>query len=150
MTIPTHLLAGMVIGKLTNNYGAALAGSVLIDLDHIISYSQHKILFKPKVLLKTMRTESDPWQDQRNILHSVFSFAIIIILLALVNFSFGLVFGLAYIAHLTLDMFDSADFHPFFPFKKINLKGPFKFFSLCELLIDLALILTLSFLIFSK
>jgi len=32
MTFPTHILAGLIIGKLTGDYTAALAGSLVMDV----------------------------------------------------------------------------------------------------------------------
>jgi len=34
MTLPTHALLGLIIGKATGNYSFAIASSVLPDIDH--------------------------------------------------------------------------------------------------------------------
>ncbi len=140
MVFPTHLLAGLIIGKITGNFPAAIAGSLVMDLDHTISYFRQGILFKPRQLFKAIRDETDPWGDQRNFLHSVFSWIIFSALLLTINFNFGLTFSIAYFFHLIFDALDSADFYPFFPFRKFVIKGFVKYFSKQEIVLDVFLI----------
>src|SRR3989344_8464640 len=109
MTLPTHVLAGLIIGKITGDFPTALAGSLVMDLDHTISYFRHGILFKPHQLFKAIHNESDLWGDQRNFLHSIFSYVGISVLLLAINFNFGLVFSIAYFFHLVFDALDGAD-----------------------------------------
>ncbi len=143
MILSTHLLTGLIIGKITGNFPAALAGSLVMDLDHTISYFRHGILFKPHQLFKTIRDETDPWGDQRNFLHSIFGWVIFSVLLLTINFNFGLVFSIAYFFHLVLDALDSAVFYPFFPFRKFVIKGFVKYCSKQEIIFDICLILVL-------
>lgn len=143
MTLPTHVLAGLIIGKITGDFPAALAGSLVMDLDHTISYFRHGILFKPRKLFTAVSAEADPWGDQRNFLHSIFSWVVISILLLIINFKFGLIFSIAYFFHLVLDALDSADFYPFFPFRKPAIKGFVKYYSKQEIILDICLILVL-------
>ena len=143
MTLPTHVLAGLIIGKITGDFPTALAGSLVMDLDHTISYFRHGILFKPRKLFKVISDEADPWRDQRNFLHSIFSWVVISSVLLLINFKFGLVFSVAYFFHLLFDAIDSADFYPFFPFRKSVLKGFVKYYSKQEIILDICLVLTL-------
>jgi len=142
MTLPTHALAGLIIGKLTGNFPAAIIGSLAIDLDHIVPYYRHGILFKPRKLLQTLLDQKDSLGNQRNYLHSIFGWIIISIILLAINFNIGLVFSIAYFFHLVLDIFDSSDFWPFFPFKGFVLKGPIKYFSKQEIIFDIILIAT--------
>ena len=141
MTLPTHALAGLIIGKITGDFPTALAGSLVMDLDHTISYFHHGILFKPRELLKAVFDETDPWGDQRNFLHSIFSLAAVSTLLLMFNYELGLVFSIAYFFHLVLDALDGADFYPFFPLKKILIKGFVKYYSRQEIIFDICLIL---------
>ncbi|MFH0969071.1 MAG: metal-dependent hydrolase [Patescibacteria group bacterium] len=141
MTLPTHVLAGLIIGKITGDFPAALAGSLVMDLDHTISYFRHDILFKPCQLFKAISDEADPWGDQRNFLHSIFSWVAISILLLTINFNLGLVFSIAYFFHLVFDALDGADFYPFFPFRKFVIKGFVKYYSKQEIIFDVFLIL---------
>ncbi|OHB23807.1 MAG: hypothetical protein A3J67_02975 [Parcubacteria group bacterium RIFCSPHIGHO2_02_FULL_48_10b] len=115
-----------------------------MDLDHTISYFRHGILFKPRQLFKAISDEADPWVDQRNLLHSIFSWAAISIVLLTINFNFGLVFSIAYFFHLVFDALDGADFYPFFPFKRFVIKGFVKYFSNQEIIFDTCLILVLT------
>ena len=141
MTLPTHVLAGLIIGKITGDFPTALVGSLVIDLDHVVSYFRHGILFKPRQLYKAISDEADPWGDQRNFLHSIFSWIAISVLLLLINFKFGLVFSIAYFFHLVFDALDSADFYPFFPFfKKVVIKGFVKYYSKQEIIFDVCLV----------
>lgn len=148
MTLPTHVLAGLVIGKITGDFPIAIAGSIGMDFDHLISYCRHGILFKPRRLLKALVDESDPWGDQRNLLHNAFVWVAVSIFLFVVNFRLGMIFSIAYLFHLILDALDTADYYPFFPFRTIMLKGFVKyyskqeaFFALCLLVLLLALFL---------
>lgn len=143
MTLPTHVLAGLIIGKITGDFSTALAGSLVMDLDHAISYFYHGILFKPRKLFKAISDEADPWGDQRNFLHSIFSWLIISPILLVINFKFGLIFSIAYFFHLVLDALDSAHFYPFFPLKKFLIKGFIKYYSKQEVVFDICLTLTL-------
>ncbi|OGJ00890.1 hypothetical protein A3I95_02210 [Candidatus Nomurabacteria bacterium RIFCSPLOWO2_02_FULL_44_12] len=44
MTLPSHIALGLIIGKVTGNYGLAISTSVLIDCDHFISLYKHGVL----------------------------------------------------------------------------------------------------------
>lgn len=77
MTLPTHFLLGMILGKVTGNYPIAIAASVIIDLDHLQSYISHGIILKPKKLWKTLTDQNDPWGDQRGVLHNIAFFGIV-------------------------------------------------------------------------
>ena len=143
MTIPTHVLARIKIRKITGDFPTALAGSLAMDLDHTISYFRHGILFKPRQLWKAIHDEADPWGDQRNFLHSIFSWIVISIVLLTINFNFGLVFSIAYFFHLVFDALDSADYYPFFPFREFVIKGFVKYFSKQEIIFDICLVAVL-------
>ena len=145
MTIPTHILVGLIIGKVTGNFSVAIAGSLVMDLDHTISYFRHGILFKPKKLLAVASNVADPWGDQRNFLHSIFSWIIISLLFSFIDLRLGAIFSVAYFCHLILDALDSADFYPFFPFfKKIVIKGFVAYYSKQEIAINACLIFVLA------
>lgn len=143
MTLPTHVLAGLIIGKITGDFSTAIVASLVIDLDHTISYFRHDILFKPRKLFKIISSEADPWGDQRNFLHSAFSWVVISSILLLINFSFGLVFLIAYFFHLFFDALDGADLYPFFPSKKFVIKGVIEYYSKQEIIFDVCLIFVL-------
>lgn len=143
MTLPTHLLAGLIIGKLTGNYTAAIAGSLLIDLDHIVSFYRHGILFKLKKLIKEISDEKDPWKDQRNYLHNIFVWAAISVILCLINFNFGIIFSICYAVHFVFDALNTVNFYPFYPSKKFPVKGFIKYGTRRELIFDLFLIIVL-------
>ncbi|MDO8561689.1 MAG: metal-dependent hydrolase [bacterium] len=123
MTFPTHILAGLIIGKLTGDYTAALTGSLVMDVDHLFSYHRHGILLKPKRILRESLTAEDPWGDQKNFLHSAQSWFFVSLLLSIIDLKFGLIFSGAYLVHLILDAM-TGEFYPFYPYKKSLIKKP--------------------------
>ena len=135
-----HLLAGLIIGKLFGNYVIALIGALFLDLDHLIPYIKHKIIFKPKKLWKTITNSKDNYGNQRNFLHSFIFWAIISLIVLVFSLDAGIIFSLAYLSHLVLDLIDGSDFYPLYPFKW-NVKGPIKYFSFGEVVINLALLI---------
>jgi len=138
MTLGAHILAGLIIGKVTNNYPLAMAGSLLIDVDHLFPYIKHKLIFNPKKLWETVTRESDDYGNQRNYLHSLFTWAIVSAISFLIDFNVGGVISLAYLSHLFLDLIDGADFFPFYPLK-YKFIGPIKYFSKAEIIFTLIL-----------
>jgi hypothetical protein len=120
MTFPTHILAGLVIGKLTGDYTAALTGSLVMDVDHVVSYVRHGILLKPREIV---RASLDPLGDRKDILHSVQSWLAISLLLLMIDLRFGLIFSGAYLVHLILDALNGS-FYPFYPYKRFYITQP--------------------------
>ena len=139
MFILSHVIAGLIIGKILNNYTFALIGALFIDLDHLIPYVKHKVIFSPKKFWKTITNPLDPYGNQRNYLHSFFTWAIASVILLLIHFNIGLALSLGYLSHILLDMFDGSDFYPFYPFK-YNFKGPIKYLSVRELILIIILL----------
>ncbi len=66
-----------------------------------------------------------------------FTWAIISIIIFLIDFRIGIIFSLAYLSHLILDLSDNADFYPL----KFNIKGPIKYFSIQEVILTLILLI---------
>ena len=142
MTFPTHLMAGLVIGKLTGNYSLSIAVAVGVDIDHVFSYAKNGILLKPKKFLQTVFNRDDPYGDQRFFLHNVLVFILISGIVFFINPQIGFIFSLAYLSHIILDALDNSDYFPFFPNKKINIRGPIEYASWKELPIVCFLIIT--------
>lgn len=139
MFISAHIAAGLIIGKITHNYPLALAGALLIDIDHLIPYIKHKIIYNPKKFWKTVTNPLDPYGSQRNYLHSFFTWIVISAIASfLINFNIGLILSISYLSHLILDMLDGSDFYPFYPLK-YNFIGPIKYLSKYEFLFTLFL-----------
>ena len=139
MFILAHLAMGLLVGKLSGNYGAAIAGAMFIDLDHLIPYIKHRILFSPKKLWKTITGPKDPYGNQRNFLHSILTGIIVSAAVILVNFGIGIIFALGYLSHLLLDLVDGSDFYPFHPVSRMNIKGPIGYFSKSEAAVTAAI-----------
>src|SRR3972149_1792613 len=75
MFLLAHLALGLIIGKLTQNYPIALIGALFVDVDHLLPFIRHKILFSWKKFWKTITNpKSYPNLDKRNYLHSIFAF----------------------------------------------------------------------------
>jgi membrane-bound metal-dependent hydrolase YbcI (DUF457 family) len=129
MSIPVHIAMGILIGKVTGNYTLSLLAATVVDLDHGISYARNGILFSPRKLMDAIVNEHDPWGNQRNILHNVFIWGILSAVSFAGGFQMGLAITLGYLSHLILDAMDTADYYPFFPSKKVNLKGSIIYFS---------------------
>lgn len=140
MTLPTHFLLGMIIGKVTGNYPVAIASSVLIDLDHLQSYISHELILKPKKLWKVLTDQKDPWGDQRGIFHNVIFFGVVALLLVVLGGIIGKIIVLGYLGHLLLDALDNSDYYPLYPNKKINLKGFINYGTWQELLFFIVLV----------
>lgn len=141
MTLPTHFLLGMIIGKVTGNYPAAIASSVLIDLDHLQSYVSHGLITKPKKLWQALTDQKDPWGDQRGIFHNIIFFGIVAVLLVILGGIIGKIIVLGYLGHLLLDTLDNSDYWPLYPNKSINFRGPIKYGSLQELVFFIMLLI---------
>ncbi|MDP2788529.1 MAG: metal-dependent hydrolase [bacterium] len=141
MTLPTHLMTGLILGKLTGNYSLSVAGALLVDIDHLLSYAKNGLLLKPKEFFKTVFAQDDQYGDQRYFLHNVFVFILISGIVYIIDNKIGFILGIAYFSHLILDALDNSDYFPFFPNKKINIRGPIGYFSKQEFFIILLLVI---------
>lgn len=110
MFLGAHIAAGLIVGKITGNYPAALISTIIIDIDHIIPYIKHGIIFDLKKLWKTTLNPYDPYGNQRNYLHSIFMWFAISVLAILIHYEIGFVICLGYLTHLILDLLDGSDF----------------------------------------
>lgn len=140
MTLPSHIIAGLIIGKLTGNYPLAIASSTLIDVDHLQSYIKSGVILKPKLFWKTITDQADPYGDQRGYLHNlaIFFFTSAILFIAFSYAILPLILG--WFGHLLLDMLDNSDYWPFYPKKWLNLKGPIIYASFQEVIFAIFLI----------
>jgi hypothetical protein len=140
VTLPTHLLLGAIIGKLTGNYALAITSSLAPDLDHLNSYVKSGVIKSWKSFWNTISVTEDPYGDQRGYLHNVGIFLVVSIVLFFVSYKLALVIVLSWFGHLLLDTLDSSDYWPLYP-NKFNIRGPIKYYSLGELLFALILML---------
>ena len=134
MFILAHLAAGLLVGGLMRDYVAALLGALVLDLDHLISYVRHGLLRRPGRLWATVTQQRDPYGDQRNLLHNVAVWAMLCVIILVIDLRFGAVFAVASFSHLLLDILDGADFYPFYPLR-LNIRGPVGYLSKAELLV---------------
>ncbi len=146
MTIPTHVILGVLIGKITGDFPTAIAVSVLVDIDHLVSYVRHGVLTDYKKFLNVITDKEDPYGDQRGYLHNILIAGLLSALSFLVGMSFGLVFTLSYFGHLLLDALDKSDYWSLFPYKKINIRWPIEYYSYQEILLMCVLIVAIIFL----
>jgi len=134
----THLALGLIIGKATGDYPVALAGSLLIDVDHLWPAFRDGELFNLKKFLKRTTSSKD---SSRCFFHNIFSWIGLSVLACLIGFHFAWVFSLAYLGHLILDAIDSSPFFPLFPIKRINITGFINYCSKKEIVFSLLLFL---------
>ncbi len=142
MYVTTHLALGLIIGELSGNYTAALLGSLLIDVDHLIPIIKEKSGISIK---KVWEKSKQAGSSCRSYLHGLFPWIILSVLISLFSLSFGLIFSLAYLGHLLLDALDKDDFYPFYPIKKLKINGFVPYYSIKEFAFSLALFLVFSF-----
>ena len=136
MYATTHLAMGLVIGRLTGDYQAALLGSLIIDIDHLVPAIKENRLLNFKEFWRRSKSSSD---SARSFLHGLLPFIVISVLIAFFDWRFGLIFAVAYLGHLILDTLDDSPFFPFYPNKKINIKGFIPYYSTEELIFSVAL-----------
>ena len=139
MTLPTHLAAGLIIGKLGGDYSLAFLGSTLVDFDHLLAFYRSAVLLKFKKIVAATTNKNYLVSDQRNYFHNIFFFLAVSALLILLNFRMGMIFSSAYLTHLIMDALDNQAYYPFYPNKKIITRGPIKYFSKQEIVFALAL-----------
>ncbi len=140
MTLSTHIIAGLIVGKVTGNYSLAIASSVLVDIDHLQSYIKSRVILKPKLFWKTITDQSDPYGNQRGYLHNLLIFIFISAVLYIIFKNSVIPLILGWGGHLLLDALDGSDYWPFYPYKKINLKGPIMYASRYEIIFSIFLL----------
>jgi membrane-bound metal-dependent hydrolase YbcI (DUF457 family) len=140
MTLPTHALLGVIIGKVTGNYAIGIASSTLVDIDHLQSYIVHGQIFRPKKLWKALTDQVDPYGDQRGMFHNIVFFGVVATILILLLHKIGILISIGWFGHLCLDALDNSDYYPLYPNKSVNLRGPIKYGTWQELIFFLVLI----------
>ena len=136
MTFPSHILLGIILGKLTGNIALSVIISVSVDIDHLFSYFKHDIILKPKAFLKAALSRNDAYGDQRGYLHNIFIAGAICALTFLISTPPGVTVTLAYFGHLLLDSLDKSDYWPLYPSKRFDIRGFVDYYSVHELLFD--------------
>jgi membrane-bound metal-dependent hydrolase YbcI (DUF457 family) len=132
----THLALGLIIGKVTGNYPAAIIGSLAIDIDHLIPIIERRKPFSVKKIWQKSKKHLD---SSRSYFHSVFAWIFFSAIFCLIDLQFGIIFSIAYLGHFLLDALDNSTFYPFYPFKKIVILGFIPYYSRKELYFSLAL-----------
>ena len=125
----THFMAGLIIGKLTNNYVYAILGSLLVDFDHLFSFIKHKV--KLTGIVKLLLSPIDPYSDQRSIFHNILVPIVGVIVSIYFDTRNFVVFFFAYTTHLVFDMLDKSNYYPFYP-NLFCIKGIIKYLSIQE------------------
>lgn len=141
MTTPTHFVTGLLIGQFLGFPLESALAAVLVDLDHLVPYAKKGFLLKPKKLWSVLTDREDPWGDQRNVFHNVCVCAFIGLLLILSPWQVGLAVALGYASHLLLDALDSSVYYPFYPSRKLKIKGIVNYLSWSEFVFFVFLLL---------
>jgi len=141
MYTPSHVAAGLVIGKITGDYTTAVIASVFPDTDHIYAFVKHGYLKNWKKFIDIVVKQEDPFDDQRNYFHNIFVAIGFSVIAMIINFHVGAIITVAYFFHLLMDALDGAEYYPFYPKKKVNLKGPIGYFSKYDMAVSILLII---------
>ncbi len=139
MLFLTHLLSGLLVGKLVGGSMILIAvGAVIVDIDHLYNFIKKGILFSPRKLWTTMFSPHDPHGTNRTIAHSLLAWALATIAMVSINKQYGAMLSIGYLSHLVIDAFDSDDLHLFFPLKG-SVKGPIVYNSASEYFLNIIL-----------
>ncbi|MFW0862692.1 MAG: metal-dependent hydrolase [Candidatus Komeilibacteria bacterium] len=141
MYAPSHIAAGLVIGKITGDYTTAVIASIFPDTDHAYAFFKHGYLKNWKKFVNIVVQQEDPFDDQRNYLHNIFVAVALSVIAMIINLQIGVIITVAYFLHLLMDALDGAEYYPFYPKKKINLKGPIGYFSKYDMAVSIVLII---------
>ena len=135
MTTPTHATLGFAIGAALGHPFIGIAIAVCVDIDHLTTYVRHGVLRNPRLFWNTITDNEDSWGSQRGWLHSLLIAIPVGGIIAAIQNPLASVLVLSYASHLLLDLLDSADYWPFYPFKFLNIRGPVRFFSKQEVVL---------------
>ena len=141
MYTPSHLAAGLVIGKLTGDYTTAVVASVFPDTDHLYAFFKHGYFRNWRKFINTVVRQEDPFNDQRNYLNNIFIAIGFWIIVMVINLHVGIVFLVSYFFHLVMDSIDGAEYYPLYSSKRINLKGPIGYFSKYDMAVSIFLLM---------
>jgi len=139
MLLLTHLLFGLLLGKMMGNVLLVAIGSVLVDVDHIYVFIKRGIIFYPRKLWASMFTPHDPYGTQRTVAHSLFAWIIVTIAMSFVNKQYGAMISIGYLTHLMLDAIDNDDLQLMFPLKG-HIRGPVVYNSRVEYFLNIILV----------
>jgi membrane-bound metal-dependent hydrolase YbcI (DUF457 family) len=145
MTLPTHAATGLLIGAIVGHPIIGLVVACAPDVDHLYSYVKHGYLKDWNTFYKNAFGKDDARGDQRNILHNVVVFGILVLLVWFLLPQLFLVFTLAYGSHLLLDAVDTSDYYLLYPWKKINIRGFIDFYSWQEAILLSGILIALIF-----
>lgn len=113
-----HLILGLILGKLTNNYLPFLLGSLIPDIDHIYIILKHK-LYKKNFLDTLKNEEKYKIKYKTPFVHSILGLIVFSVIVQLVinNYLLSFYFSLAYLLHLLIDWPDKDVKYYLYPFK---------------------------------
>jgi len=131
-----HTILALIAGKFFGHYAAFLIGSVMVDIDHLYVYLARTPAlrkdFSWKRLVDLVKNERTYKISARTpLVHSLFG----AVLFTFLVYSFApgeaLYFGVAYLSHIILDLFDKDPTYLLFPWKK-PFHGPMPVWSTAE------------------
>ncbi|MEM3126475.1 MAG: metal-dependent hydrolase [Candidatus Woesearchaeota archaeon] len=141
----THIVFGLLLGKITGNMLYVLLGSTIIDLDHYFQFKKEGALKSWKKFWQRCWHPPAGKTAKHPIVHSLTGWLIFMNVALLINQESAIYFGLGYLGHLLLDLFDTSQKRYFWPLNFIH-KGPLKFNTLTEYIIIAIIVLLLFFL----
>jgi hypothetical protein len=144
-----HLILGIILGNLTNNYLPFILGSIIPDIDHIYIILKHK-LYKKNFLDTFKNEEKYKIRYKTPLIHSILGLIILssIFYFITLNQLSSIYFASAYFLHLLMDWPDKDIKYYLHPFK-IKFSGFLPIWSKTEKILTIIgiIILILLFLI---
>ena len=141
MLTSSHLLLGLIIGKLLNHPFMVALGAVVIDVDHIYAYYMRSRSTSLRELFH-INLIPDDHLGLRSFFHTLIGWSITSALLMMANYEFGLYFSIGYLSHLFLDALDGSNLYLFYPLD-INILGPITYNSYAEYLLNICFLILL-------
>jgi len=130
----THFLFGLLMGNISGNLLYVLLGSVIIDLDHCFQFKKEGALKSWKIFWKRLWHPSHNTSAKNPFVHSIAGWLIFVHVLSFVDKEFAIYFGIGYLGHLFLDLFDNSPKKYFWPLQ-FKHTGPLKYNSRTEYLV---------------
>jgi len=116
-----HLIFGIILGIITQNYFYAILGTIIADIDHIYILIKNK-LFTLKRIIDSMKYEEKyNIKYKTPIMHSISGLIIFSFPVFLIDRISGIVFAIGYLSHLILDLPDIDEKYLLYPLN-INLE----------------------------
>ncbi len=138
----THILFGLILWKFTGNFLYVLLGSTIIDLDHYFQFKKEGAMKSLGSFYNRLFNPKKNTSAKIPMVHSLTGWLIFMNIFLFISKEFAIFFGLGYLGHLLLDLFDNSQKQFLWPIE-LKHKGPIKYNSLVEYVIITGLVILL-------